>query len=97
MSEGMKIGFIDDRLVSAMQQHQNAMTPKERIDGVISIEDALSIVDHYGPTGSDVNETFQIQMVLRDKVREQETEIANLRDQLQASNQSKDCLAQSVI
>jgi hypothetical protein len=72
-----------------MQQHLNTVTPKELMDGVISVEDALSIVDHYGPTGADVNETFQIQMVLRDKVREQEEEIANLRAQLQASNRIK--------
>jgi len=85
MSEGIMVGAIDERLIAAMQQRANATQPECTIGGVISIEDALSIVDHYGPTGVDVNETFQIQMVLRDKVREQGKEIANLRSQLAAS------------
>lgn len=72
MSEGIKVNSISKHLLAALQQH---------ID-VISVEDALSIVDSYGQTGSDVNEMFQIQMVLRDKVREQELYIASLHDQL---------------
>ena len=66
--------------VAELQAHQplfeQAMdsppTEQERVeaptDGCISLVDAMSIVESYGPLGNDVNEDYQIKIVLRDEV-----------------------------
>jgi len=76
MSEGIKVGDINQELLDAFHGYKEE--PKPERGGVISLEDALSIVNHYGPTGSDVNETFQIQMVLRDAVEQLQAELASV-------------------
>ncbi len=42
--------------------------PTGEVEGCISLEDAMSVVESYGPLGTDVNEDFQIKIRLRDEV-----------------------------